>query len=92
MLGNTPSQCQKPSCTDNPENIFRGEHGNELRLCERHYYELVADTDTTPSTPFALSSDLGCPPNSFTNRGENLTQRLNEETVPDGPADIRKMR
>lgn len=39
---NQTDRCQKPNCRVPPSNTYNGKHGNELRLCERHYYELVS--------------------------------------------------
>jgi len=33
--------CQNPSCTDDASEHYRDEHGNSVRVCERHYYRLV---------------------------------------------------
>jgi hypothetical protein len=47
--------CEHPECTDDVANSYTGPHDNELRLCEAHYYYLVAGerapTDDRISTP-----------------------------------------
>jgi len=41
MNGNPP--CQEPRCNAPATETYTGEHGNRLKLCDKHYYNLVAN-------------------------------------------------
>jgi len=56
--------CQKPSCTANAVESWRGGHGNSVDVCQHHYWELVTGsrgqgrTNILPKTqPRNLLSD-----------------------------------
>lgn len=34
-------ECQKPGCTEDWEEKYKDEHGNRVKVCEKHYYRLV---------------------------------------------------
>ena len=66
--------CDHPECSDDVANSYTGPHDNELRLCEAHYYYLVAEKrpptddristpsfDLTPQSPSALERDVELP-------------------------------
>jgi hypothetical protein len=49
-------QCQKPGCSGPPANTYDGPHGNTLRVCEKHYYQLVT-RGRSIATPLGLAID-----------------------------------
>ena len=59
MIGN--KDCQKPGCNKKAEHTYIGKQDNTLKLCERHYYNLVSNnsggfdiniTESEPVLPF----------------------------------------
>jgi len=61
MISDNEGDCQNPNCTRDATETYRGGNGNTLRLCERHYYQIVSggntvnidySTDREPLTPF----------------------------------------
>lgn len=54
-------KCEKPGCERDAEKTYSGAGGNSLRLCEEHYYRLVASD--SPS----LGTGIG---DSFTNTSD----------------------
>jgi hypothetical protein len=68
--------CDHPECSADVANSYTGPHDNELRLCEAHYYYLVAEerppTDDRISTP-----SFEVPPQSPSNLGRDVE-------LPDG--------
>jgi len=44
---NKQPNCEKPRCNGLQEKTYTGENGNKLRLCEKHYYNLVANGSNT---------------------------------------------
>lgn len=59
------TQCQKPTCTKEASDTYRGENGNSLHLCERHYYNLVSKSNGTDDT-VPLSIDTPTIPTNTT--------------------------
>jgi len=58
-LTTTNDTCQKPGCTADATDTYRGENENRLRLCERHYYNLVSGKTSTPSIVADLQTGFG---------------------------------
>lgn len=52
--------CQKPNCTRDDSETYNDEHGNELELCNKHYYELVSGKSVKEDTsnPLGIGSDI----------------------------------
>ena len=56
-------ECQKPTCSETAKQTYRDPNGNTLRLCEKHYYELVTGSPTF--TSITRSKDRDAPDTLF---------------------------
>jgi len=58
--------CEHPECSDDVASTYVGPHDNELRLCEAHYYYLVAE-QRAPTDHRISAPSFEVPPQSPSN-------------------------
>lgn len=83
--------CEKPNCTATASKTYTGEQGNKLKLCEKHYYDLVAGKSVSKSSinttagPIFRFQD----PPSITERSLEQNTVIDYATKPTiGPSDV----
>lgn len=82
MPGN--QTCQKPACSGPRANTYDGPHGNTIRVCDKHYYQLVT-RGRSLSTPLGLATDeMRQEPVDDLDRATNRTVTPSEDILTGG--------
>ena len=75
---NEQANCEKPRCNGVQEKTYTGENGNKLKLCEKHYYNLVANGNNT-----TVNIDSTDPVTPFWDSGIRCEDNISQDTVDD---------